>query len=69
MNQETLFYLLSTNPKQALRNWNSLFDFKLSLLECDKTDLIELLEVFENHELYEHCSVINNVIKQKYENS
>lgn len=59
---EEIFYTILYEPKEFVDTFKTLEEFRSFCETGGLEDLQEFLQVFESHELYEHCAVIKSVI-------
>ena len=65
MNPLDAFYSEIIDPTNFIKNFPDMDGFRLWLKQGDINDFKSTMNVFDNHELYEHCIVIQEVIDQK----
>lgn len=52
-------------PKEFVKNFNDMLEFRIWCFEGSILDLKEMLVYFVNDELYEHCVIIKEVMDIK----
>lgn len=62
---EDTYYMILYTPQEYIKSFKTMNDFRVACEPCSVLDLDELLNVFEEHELYEHCAVIKDVLDAK----
>jgi hypothetical protein len=50
------------NPFEFIKNFKDLDDFREWALDGSILDLQEAIKVFQEHELYEHCAIMQKLI-------
>ena len=65
MQHEDFTDLLYEPEKFIVNNFIGKLHFKSFCETGEHEDLIELLKVLENHELYEYCAIVRDVINEK----
>ena len=55
-------YIQILDPVNFVKNFSSLHDFKYWASMGSVLDLQEAIKVFEEHELYEHCAIMRDLI-------